>query len=193
MAEEVRPRISPGYKQEVENIHYLVNNEQPDSFDEALATTCSFAYEAIEAGLGEGNQQIIPDDWKSSRLTDAHIQIIDEELPGSWKDSKLVAERIQSVVWHYLKASLNNTGPTHLADYQIAGDKNSTRVLVKNAMEATRLRVNADLSLSAIRSVCHQRVYGDIEGRYADAFRDDLENIERRVQEQGLGVPTGNE
>jgi len=194
MSEEVRPRVSREQKQEVETIHRIVRNEKPNSFTDALATTCSLAYNAIDAGEIENfHQQIIPPSWKSDRLTEAHIEIIDEELPDTWADSKLVAERVQAVVWHYLKTRLNEHGSIQLPDHRYVGDENSTQVVVKNAMWKTRLEENPDLSLSAIRSVCHQRLYGDIKNDYAGAFRDALENIEQKVQDQDLGVPTESE
>ena len=191
MAEEIRPRVPQKHKQEVETIYQIVNNEEPDSFTDALAATCSLAYNAIDAGETEiSYQQIISPDWKSDRLTDAHIEIIDKELPDTWKDSKLVAERVQTVVWHYLNTRLTDTGSVQLPGNRYGGNKNSTHVVVKDAMWKARLEIDPDLSLSAIRSVCHQRLYGGTNMSYAEAFRNALENIEQKVQDRDLGVPT---
>lgn len=194
MDQEVRPRISAKLKQEVENVHHAATGGEPDSFKQAIATTCALAYEAIDNDLDIEviDDSILPQGWRIDRLSEDYIQLIDEQLPDSWKQSRLVAERVQTVVYHYLQVKMNDRSLIYATTFDSEDGEITNRAAVKEAMEITRKEENPELSSSAVRSTCHSRLFSDSGRPYARKFEQSLENIQQNALELGLDAPEPN-
>lgn len=194
MGQDIRPRIPIELKEEVENVHHAATGEEPDSVEDAITTTVTLAYEAIDEGLVDEviDKKILPEDWQANGFNEEHIQILDEELPETWKQSRLVATRIQHVVYHYLRV-IEGQRPLGVSTPRDSEeDEITTHAALKQAIHNTRLEENQELSESAIRTTCYARLYSGTNKPYAAQFKEALENIHDRISESGLGIPERN-
>lgn len=186
MPQEVRPRIQEQLKEEVENIHQIVTNDSPPSFQAALELTCTLAYEAIEADLQEDVAESlsipgVPEEWM--RLDQDFLRIVDEELPETWKQSQLVAERIQKVVREFLEVRWSG-GPLIYTESFEDGDEYSLRDTIKESFERARRDTDSTVSLSAVRTTCYARLYPNADSP-ANQFREALKTIQTRAVSEG--------
>lgn len=185
MTNEVRPRLPKQLKEEVENIYQVARQEQAESFQTALELTCTLAYEAIEQDLHEAitDQESVPslpEEWR--RLDDSLLRIIDDELPGTWKQSRLVAERVQKVIKEFLQVRWNNGTLVYTTSFA-EGDELTTRDAIKEAFERARRDGDSTVSLSAVRSTCHTRLYPNARSP-AGEFEDALTAIQDRAESE---------